>query len=114
MPVVVGRDGVRVDLQRQRGDGLVEPLVPESVAERGEQQGRGLPRDPRHRHHDPGDDAGAGRRDDDAQADLPLRESQPEAGLPQGARHQAHHLLAGPQHDRDQERASQQDRVDDK
>src|SRR5438105_334102 len=35
MPVVVGRDRVGEDLQRQRGDRLVEPMVPEPLAEGG-------------------------------------------------------------------------------
>src|SRR5262245_29834317 len=45
VPVVVGRDRVREDLQGQRRDRLVEPLVPEAVAEGREEQRRRLSRD---------------------------------------------------------------------
>src|SRR5206468_10286269 len=56
MPVVVGRDGIGVDLQRQGRDRLVQPLVPEAVAQRGEQERGRLAGDPGRRHHDSGDD----------------------------------------------------------
>ena len=67
VPVVVGRDGVRVDLQRQRGDGLVQALVPEAIAERREEQRRRLAGDPGDRHHHAGDDAGPRGGQDDPQ-----------------------------------------------
>src|SRR5438105_3689582 len=38
VPIVVGRDRVRVDLHRQGGDRLVEPLGREPARERGEEE----------------------------------------------------------------------------
>src|SRR5262245_36466683 len=70
MPVVVGGDRVREDLQRQCRDRLIEPLVPEPVAERREQQRRRLAGHARHGHHDASDDSGPRRRQHDAQYDL--------------------------------------------
>src|ERR1700745_2787416 len=75
VPVVVWRDRVREDLQRQRRDRLIESLMPEPVAESREQQGRRLPRDARDRDHDAGDDPRARGPQDDAQQHLPLRDA---------------------------------------
>src|SRR6516225_5102058 len=52
VPVVVRCDRVREDLQRERRDRLIQSLMPEAVAERREQQRRGLARDAGDRHHD--------------------------------------------------------------
>src|SRR5215208_5561052 len=52
---VVRADGIGEDLERQRRDGLVEPHRPEVVAERGEEQRRGLARHARHGHEGAGD-----------------------------------------------------------
>src|SRR3989441_8044222 len=50
VPVVEGRDRVGEDLERQRGDRLIEALVPEAVAEGREEQRRRLPRHAGDRH----------------------------------------------------------------
>src|SRR2546428_8464689 len=51
VPVVERGDRVGEDLERERGDRLVEAVVPEAVAEGGEEERRRLSRDAGDRHH---------------------------------------------------------------
>src|SRR5215813_8832443 len=62
VPVVVRRDRVREDLQRECRDRLVESLMPEAITERREQERRRLTRDARDGDHDSSDDPSARRR----------------------------------------------------
>ena len=57
MPVVVGRNGVGENLQRQRGDRFGQIVIPKAVAEGGEEQRRGFAGDARQRQQHAGDDA---------------------------------------------------------
>ena len=79
VPLVVGRDGVDVDLQRQRGDGLVEFEAPELVAEGGEEQRRGLSGDAGEGQHAAGDDAGRCGAQADGEHGAPLGTPRPSA-----------------------------------
>src|SRR5262245_43911166 len=105
MPVVVRGDGVGIDLERERGDRLVEPLVPEPVAERREQQRRGLTCDPCDRDHDAGQDTGAGCGQDNPQRHTPLGYPQAEPGLTKRIRDEPDHLLRRAQYDRHHDHA---------
>src|SRR5215510_9266653 len=100
VPVVIGRDRVRKDLERQRRDRLVESVVPEAISERREEQRRRLAGDARDSHHDARDDPGTRRRQDHAQQDLPLLDPERQGRLAQGARNQSDQFFAGPHHDR--------------
>src|SRR5215470_117868 len=88
MPVVVRRDCIREDLQGQRRDRLIEPLVPEAVAEGREEQRRRLSGYPRDGDHRAGDDAGARGRQYDAQQHLPFRDAERQRRLAQRGGHQ--------------------------
>jgi hypothetical protein len=57
VPVVIRRDGVRVNHHRQRRGGLIDPRGPELVVETGEQQRRGLSRHARHAQDHAGQNA---------------------------------------------------------
>src|ERR1700687_6236521 len=58
VPLVVRRNGVGENLQRERRGRLVGPQIPELVAECREQQRRGFARDPGKGQHDPSNHSG--------------------------------------------------------
>src|SRR5512143_78131 len=76
VPVLVRRDRVGEHLERDRGDRLVEPRLPELVPQGGEQERRRLPDDPRHGEEDPRHDPGQGGPHGDEERRLPPRDPQ--------------------------------------
>ena len=95
MPLVVGRVGVDVDLERQGGDGLVELDAPELVAEGGEEQRGGLSGDTGEGEHAAGDDAGRGGAQADGEDGAPLGNAEAEGGFADGMRDGGEHLFGG-------------------
>src|SRR5512139_2872472 len=73
VPVLVRRDRVGEHLERDRGDRLVEPRLPELVPQGGEQERRRLPDDPRHGEQDPRHDPRQGCPQGDEERRLPPR-----------------------------------------
>src|SRR3989304_1050767 len=74
VPVFVRGNRVVEHLERDGGDRLVQPRLPELVSQGGEQKGGGFPDDPRHRQQDPGDDPPRGGPDRDEEGRLPPRD----------------------------------------
>src|SRR5215470_4672619 len=65
VPVVVRRNGIRKDLERQRGGRLLQPPVPVLVSECREQERRGFPCDSgKGEHHARDDSRGCGAQHD--------------------------------------------------
>ena len=98
VPVVVGRNGVVENLQRQRGDGVGQFVRPEAVAEGGEQQRRGFAGHARQREQDAGDDAFERGAHDDLHDGAPLGDAQRERGFAVAVRHELQDFL-GRAHD---------------
>src|SRR5512145_714868 len=78
VPVLVRRDRVGEHLERDGGDRLVEPRLPELVPQRGEQQRRRLPDDPRHGEEDSRHHPGQSGPQCDVERRLPPRDPQRE------------------------------------
>ena len=93
------------DQLRQRGDRLEHGRREELVAERGEQQRRGLARGPREREHDAGEDPGRGRRQHDAPDRPPAGRPEREGGLLLGGRHELQDLVGRSHDDREHQDA---------
>ena len=55
MPVFIGGNGVGEYLQRERRDRFLQIMIPKSIAERGEQERRGLSGNARERQQDRGE-----------------------------------------------------------
>ena len=66
MPIVIGTDRVIVDLDGQRGDGLVQAVTPKAIAESSEKQGGCFTRYPGDRKHDSGNQRTKGTPKDDS------------------------------------------------
>jgi len=101
MPLVIWRVGVDEDLQRQGGDGLVEPDAPELIAERGEEQRGGFSSDAGEGEHAAGDDARRGCSEANGEDGSPLGNAQTEGGFANGMRHGGEHLFGGASDGRD-------------
>ena len=100
VPLVVGRDGVHIDLQRQRRNRLIQLEAPELVAERGKQQRRRLARHPRKRQHTSRNDSRRGRAQAHRDHRPPLRHAQAQRSLADRVRHRHQHLLGRPRNRR--------------
>src|ERR1035437_8106189 len=57
VPIVIGRNGVGKNLQRERRGGLIQFQVPKLISKGGKQQGSGFSRHPGKRQHAAGDHA---------------------------------------------------------
>src|SRR5687768_4296839 len=73
MPLIIGADGIVEDLKRKRGNWLVQANRPELIAERGEEQRRGLAGDASDGDQRPGDDTGRRRAEHDRHGRPPAR-----------------------------------------
>src|SRR5437899_1451145 len=96
MPFIEGRNGVRKDLQRQCGGGLIELPVPILVAEGGEEQRRSFARDPGKSQHDARNYSGSGGAQRDRKSGAPAGDTQAVSGFPHRLRHQQQHFFGGP------------------
>ena len=110
LPGFVGAACELVHDHRHAGHRLQDVGVPVLVAERGEQQRRGLAADARQRQQDAGDDAGRGAAVQHLHDHLPLRHAERQRGLAHLRRHQAQHLVGGA-HDHRQDDEGERDRA---
>src|SRR5205823_4317975 len=108
MPVVIWRDGVREDLNRQRRDRLTDVRRPELIVECCEEQWRGFSRDARGRDENSGEDSGKGSRNNDAENRTAARRAESERSFPQSGRHKPNQLLGRPDDHRNHEKSKRE------
>src|SRR5919198_4790389 len=93
MPFLIGAGRVYVDLKRQRLHRLTDVCGEIEIAERGEEQGRGLTSDPGDPDQAAGDNAAERRAPHDLERGAPARVTEGERGLAERIGDEAHHLL---------------------
>src|SRR5205823_10118270 len=94
VPLVVGRDGVVVNLDGQRSDWFIQISRKEPAAKRSKKERRGFAGYSRNRQHCAGGDARGGGGNDDAERDSPLRRTEGQRAFAQTVRHQPNHFLS--------------------
>ena len=57
MPIVIRRNGIGKNLQRKRGDGLAEAVIPKTITESGEKKRRCFAAHTSESKENPGDDS---------------------------------------------------------
>src|ERR1022692_5111317 len=81
VPIVIGRNGVGKNLQRERRGGLIQFQVPKLISKGGKQQGGGFSRHPGKRQHAAGDHSSGRRAQRDREGGAPLGNAQSIGGL---------------------------------
>src|SRR5467141_1010385 len=101
VPLVERACRIHVDLERQRLHRLIDVQRKVQVAQRREEEGRGLAGDPGDAHEAAGHDAGHRRARHDLQRCPPARVPQRQRRLAERVRHQSYHLFRRPRQHRD-------------
>ena len=109
MPIVVGRDRIGKNLQRERSDGLAEAVIPKAIAESSEKKRSRLAAHASEGEQNPGDDPLGRGLHHDVDNCFPPANTQGERGFAITIRYQQNNLFCCAQdqwnHDQSQARA---------
>ena len=108
MPIVIWRNGIGKNLQRQSGDGLTEAMVPKTITKSGEKKRGCLATDASESEQDPRDDSLGCRFHHDVDNCFPAADAKGERGFAIPVWHEKNNLLRGAQDQRNHDQSKRE------